>query len=56
MLDAYGAAADAFITWAETGGGFAGLGALGKAVDAAQAASDALTAFGQAIDATRCPA
>ena len=44
MLDAYGAAADAFIAWAETGGGFAGLSALGKALDAAQAASDALTA------------
>src|SRR6478752_612121 len=56
MLDAYGAAADAFIAWAQTGGGFAGLGALGKAVDAAQTASDALTAFGHALEATTCPA
>ena len=55
MLDAYGAAADAFIAWAQTGGGFAGLGALGKALDAAQAANDALTSFGHAIDATTCP-
>lgn len=56
MLDAYGAAADAFIAWAQTGGGLAGLGALGKAVDAAQVASDALTTFGQALEATTCPA
>src|SRR6478735_8635797 len=56
MLDAYGAAADAFIAWAQTGGGFAGLGALGKAIDAAQAASDALTTFGHALEATTCPA
>jgi hypothetical protein len=55
MLDAYGAAADAFIAWAQTGGGFGGLGALGKAVDAAQAASDALTTFGHALEATTCP-
>ena len=56
MLDAYGAAADAFIDWAETGGGFAGLGALGNAVDAAQTASTPLTTFGQALEATTCPA
>ncbi len=56
MLDAYGAAADAFIAWAQTGGGFAGLGALGTAIDAAQAASDALTTFGHALEATTCPA
>ena len=56
MLDAYGAAADAFIAWAQTGGGFAGLGALGKAIDAAQAASDALTTFGHTLEATTCPA
>jgi hypothetical protein len=56
MLDAYGAAADAFIAWAQTGGGFAGLGALGKAIDAAQTASDALTTFGHALEATTCPA
>ena len=56
MLDAYGAAADAFIAWAETGGGIAGLGALGTAVDAAETASDALTTFGQVLEATTCPA
>jgi hypothetical protein len=56
MLGAYGAAADAFIAWAQTGGGFGGLGALGKAVDAAQVASDALTTFGHALEATTCPA
>ena len=56
MLDAYGAAADAFIDWAETGGGFAGLAALGTALDAAETASDALTAFGAALEATQCPA
>jgi hypothetical protein len=56
MLDAYGAAADAFVTWAASGGGIAGLGALGKAADAAQAAGDALSAFGHVLEATRCPA
>ena len=56
MLDTYGAAADSFIAWAETGGGFAGLAALGEALDAAQVASDALTSFGTALEATRCPA
>jgi hypothetical protein len=56
MLDAYGAAADGFIAWAETGGGFAGLGALNKAVDAAKAAGDALTTFGKVLEATSCPA
>lgn len=54
MLDAYGAAADAFITWAETGGGLAGLGALGDALDAAERAKDALTTFGQVMGATAC--
>src|SRR3954454_1658182 len=56
MLDAYGTAADAFIAWAQTGGGLAGIGALSEALDAAQTASDALTAFGTAIEATTCPA
>ncbi len=56
MLDAYAAAADGFIAWAQTGGGFAGLGALGKAVDTAEAASAALTAFGKVLEATSCPA
>jgi hypothetical protein len=56
VLDAYGSAADAFISWAASGGGIAGLGALSKAADAAQAAGDALSSFGHVLDATRCPA
>jgi hypothetical protein len=55
MLDAYSTAAEAFITWADTGGGLAGLAALGDAVDLAQTAAAASTAFGQTLDATRCP-
>ena len=54
MLDAYATAADGFIQWAATGGGLAGLPALGDALDAAQVASDALTAFGRALEATTC--
>ena len=56
MLDAYGTAADRFIRWADPGGGLAGLGALGEALDAAQEAGDALAAFGRALEGTRCPA
>jgi hypothetical protein len=55
MLDAYGTAADAFIKWADTGSGLAGLAALGDAVDLAQTAAAASTAFGGTLDATRCP-
>jgi type IV secretory pathway VirB10-like protein len=55
MLDAYGMAADAFIAWADTGGGLAGLAALGDAVDLAQTAAAVSTMFGQTLDATRCP-
>jgi hypothetical protein len=55
MLDAYGLAADRFIHWADTGGGLAGLAALGDAVDAAQQAGDALTAFGRTLEGTSCP-
>jgi len=54
MLEAYGTAADRFVDWTAAGGGLAGLAALGKALDAAQAASDALTAFGVALEATTC--
>jgi hypothetical protein len=54
MLDAYGLAADRFIRWADTGGGLAGLAALGDAVDAAERAGDALTAFGATLEATSC--
>jgi hypothetical protein len=56
MLVAYGAAADAFIAWAETGGGLAGLGAVGTALEAADVAGDALTEFGRVLEGTRCPA
>jgi hypothetical protein len=56
MLDAYGTAADRFIHWADSGGGLAGLAALGDAVDAAQTASDALTAFGRTLEGTTCAA
>lgn len=55
MLDAYGTAADRAIDWSDTGGGIAGLGAIGRAFDAAQTATDALTAFGHTLEATRCP-
>jgi hypothetical protein len=57
MLDAYGAAADRFIIWADAGGalgGLGGLGALGDALAAADTAADALTAFGKALEATTC--
>jgi hypothetical protein len=56
MLDAYGTAADGFITWADAGGGLSALAALSDAVDQAQKAADASTAFAQALDATRCRA
>ncbi len=56
MLGAYGAAADAFIHWADTGGGLAGLAAFGDALDAAQTAGTALDAFGRTLEITTCPA
>jgi hypothetical protein len=56
MLEAYGLAADRFVAWAASGGGLAGLVALGEAVDAAQAAGDALAAFGRVLEATTCRA
>ena len=56
MLDAYGTAADAFIHWADTGGGLAGLAAFGDAVDAAQTAGTALDAFGHSLETTTCQA
>jgi hypothetical protein len=55
MLDAYGMAADAFIKWADTGGGLDGLVALGDAVQFAQDAADSLTAFSTTLDDTVCP-
>jgi hypothetical protein len=56
MLEAYGLAADRFVSWAASGGGLAGLVALGEAVDAAQDAQDALADFGRALEATTCAA
>ena len=56
MLEAYGSAADRFVTWAATGGGLGGLVALGEAIEAADAAGDALAAFGRALEATTCQA
>ena len=56
MLDAYGTAADAFIHWADTGGGLAGLAAFGDALDAAQTAGTALDAFGRTLETTTCQA
>jgi len=55
MIAAYGDAAERFLDWSATDGGLKGLDALGKAVDAAQVAADKLTAFGSALDGTRCP-
>jgi len=56
MLDAYGAAADQFVAWSASGGGLEGLGALGRAVDAASAAGDALASFGKVLEVTSCRA
>jgi hypothetical protein len=55
MLDAYATAADGFIDWTETGGGFGGLVALGAAVEAADRARAAFTSFVAALEATTCP-
>jgi hypothetical protein len=55
MIAAYGIAAERFLDWSATGGGLAGLDALGKAADAAGTAGDKLTTFGQALEATSCP-
>ena len=49
------AAGERFIDWSATGGGSAGLGALGRALEAGQAAADALTTFGHSLEATTCP-
>jgi hypothetical protein len=54
MIAAYGTAGERFFDWSETGGGLAGLSALGKALEAADDAGDALTTFVQALEATSC--
>lgn len=56
MLDAYGTTADRFIDWTETGGGLAGLPALGDALAAAESARAAFTTFVAALEGTTCPA
>jgi hypothetical protein len=56
MLEAYGTAAERFVDWAATGGGLGGLPALGTALDAANVATDALTALGHALEGTTCRA
>ena len=55
MLDAYGTAADRFIDWSASGGGLAGLPALGVALDAADSARAAFETFVAALEGTTCP-
>ena len=55
MLDAYGTAADRFIDWSASGGGLAGLPALGVALEAADTARAAFETFVAALEATSCP-
>jgi hypothetical protein len=53
MLAAYATAAERFIDWT-TAEGLDRLVALTDALDAADQAGEALTAFGQALEATTC--
>jgi hypothetical protein len=55
MLDAYGTAAERFIDWSASGGGLAGLPALGVALDAADSARAAFETFVAALEGTSCP-
>lgn len=55
MIAAYGDAAERFFDWSGTGGGLAGLEALGAAIDAAEVAGESLAAFGRALESTTCP-
>jgi hypothetical protein len=55
MLAAYGTAAERFIDWTTAEAGLDRLAAFTDALDAASQAGDALTAFGQALEATSCP-
>ena len=55
MLVSYATAAERFLDWSGGSQGLGWLDALGKAIDAAKAAGDDLTAFGHALEATRCP-
>jgi len=56
MLDAYGAAADAFISWSSTRGGLDGFAKLASAAQSAQAAKDSFTTFASVMQGTTCPA
>ncbi len=55
MLEAYQTAASLFVDWAASSG-LESLVALGKAADAATVAANALTAFGEELGRTQCPA
>jgi hypothetical protein len=54
MVSAYGTTAERALDWSATGGGLAGLAQLKAALDAADAAGEALTAFGRALETTSC--
>lgn len=54
MLAAYGTAADRFIAWTKAAKGLDSLAAIGRALEAANAASDALVAFGRVLEDTTC--
>jgi hypothetical protein len=55
MLKAYGTAADRFIAWTKAAPGLDSLAAIGRALEAANAAGDALAVFGRALETTSCP-
>jgi hypothetical protein len=55
MLEAYGSAGDAFVTWSASGGGLNGLPALGRAANSATAAQEALANFTAVLGGTSCP-
>jgi hypothetical protein len=55
MLEAYGGAGDAFVSWSTTGGGLNGLPALGRATGAASGAQAALAGFTDILGRTSCP-
>jgi hypothetical protein len=55
MLAAYGTAADRFIAWTKAAPGLDSLAAIGRALEAANTAGEALAEFGRALEATVCP-
>jgi hypothetical protein len=54
MLAAYGTVADRSIAWADAAKGLDSVAAFGRALEAADAATQALDAFGTALDQTTC--